>query len=427
MMEIPDSLGRGRAYLPRVADTLLENRLRSAGAVLVEGPKACGKTFTAERRARSHLFLDTDSRARTALTVDPALALEGDPPQLIDEWQLEATTVWNHVRSQVDRRGLTGQFILTGSAVPRDDVSRHTGAGRFARIRMRPMSLLESGESTGAISLASLLAGERPDSPASALSVTDLIDLTVRGGWPLNLSMAIADAAQSNRDYLQSIVEVDIARVDTAGRDPRRALILMRALARNVALDHKVARLVHSIDEPDIQLARSTAYDYLAAFERLMILEVQPAWSTHLRSRATLRTAARTHFVDPSLAVAALAASPASLVSDLNAFGFLFESLAVRDTRIYADALGGSVMHYRDSDNLEVDIIVSADDRWGAFEVKLGEAGIDEAARKLLAFAKKIDSSKVGEPAVLGVITGTGFGYTRSDGVMVIPIGALGP
>ncbi len=418
---------RAGAYLPRIADTLLASRLRSAGAVLVEGPKACGKTFTAEQRARSQVFLDTDSRARTALTIDPTLVIGGDPPQLIDEWQLEATTVWNYVRAQVDRRGVPGQFILTGSAVPRDDVSRHTGAGRFARIRMRPMSLYESGESTGVMSLSSLLSGDRPDSTASELSVTDLIDLTVRGGWPLNLPMAIADAAQANRDYLQSIAEVDITRVDTASRDPRRALILMRALARNVALDHKIARLVSTIDEPDIQMARSTAYDYLAAFERLMIIEVQQAWSTHLRSRATLRTAARTHFVDPSLAVAALGASPASLVTDLNTFGFLFESLAVRDLRIYADALSGTVMHYRDSDQLEVDIIVSTDDRWAAFEVKLGDAGIDEAARKLLTFAGKIDSSKVGQPAVLGVITGTGFGYTRPDGVVVVPIGALGP
>jgi len=418
---------RPTPYLPRVTDALLSGRLRSAGAVLVEGPKACGKTFTAEQHARSYVFLDTDTRARAALDVDPALVLSGEPPQLIDEWQLEANTVWNHVRSQVDRRGKPGQFILTGSAVPREDISRHTGAGRFARIRMRPMSLFESGESTGAMSLSSLLAGDRPDSPASELTVTDLIDLTVRGGWPLNLPMPADDAAQANRDYLRSIAEVDVARVDSAGRDPRRALLLMQAMARNVALDHKIARLVDSITEPDIHLARSTAYDYLAAFERLMIIEVQQAWSTHLRSRATLRTAPRTHFVDPSLAVAALGASPDSLVRDLNAFGFLFESLAVRDMRIYAEPLGGSVMHYRDSDQLEVDVIVTTDREWGAFEVKLGDSAVDGAAQRLLAFAQKIDSNKVGPPAVLGVITGTGFGYTRPDGVVVVPIGALGP
>ena len=418
---------RSQHYLPRVMDTLLAGRLRSSGAVLLEGPKACGKTFTAEQMTGSQVYLDLDPAARTAIRIDPTLVLNGEPPQLIDEWQLEATSVWNHVRNEVNRRARPGQFVLTGSAVPDDDAARHTGAGRFARLRMRPMSLYESGESTGAMSLSALLDGGRPTSPASALTVHDLVGVTVRGGWPLCLDLDLADASRANRDYLRIIVEVDITRVDPARNDPARALRLLRALARNVAMDHKVARLASSADGDDSPMARTTAYDYLGAFERLMVTELQPAWSTHLRSRARLRTAPRTHFVDPSLAVAALDASPVQLLRDLNAFGYLFESLVIRDIRIYSDPLDGTVTHYRDGDGLEVDVIVSTADRWGAFEVKLGTAQIDEAAAKLLAFANKIDTSRMGSPAVLGVVTGTGYGYTRPDGVVVIPVGALGP
>lgn len=418
---------RTGAYRARVLDGVLAGRLESAGAVLLEGPKACGKTYTAEQACNSFVYLDVDTAARAALAVAPGLVLDGDPPQLVDEWQLEATTVWNHVRDRVNRRGLPGQYVLTGSAVPDDDASRHTGAGRIARLRMRPMSLFESGESTGAMSLGALLAGERPTSSASALTVPDIVDVVVRGGWPLHLPMSAKAAARANRDYLTNIAEVDIRRIDPARNDPGRALRLLRALARNTALDHKVARLVAEADGEQPPLARTTIYDYLAAFDRLLITETVPAFSTHLRSRATLRTAQRTHFVDPSLAVAALGATSRSLLADLEAFGFLFESMVVRDMRVYSDPMDGGVHHYRDSDDLEVDIIVTTPGAWGAFEVKLGVGHIDEAAATLTAFAKKVDTSRVGSPAVLGVITATGFGYTRPDGIVVIPIGALGP
>ena len=273
------ALDRSQQYRPRVMDAVLSGRLRSSGAVLLEGPKACGKSFTAEQVARSQVYLDLDPAARAAIRVDPTLVLNGEPPQLIDEWQLEATAVWNHVRNEVNRRARPGQFVLTGSSVPDDDAARHTGAGRFARLRMRPMSLYESGESTGAMSLSALLEGERPTSPASALTVPDLVDLTVRGGWPLHLDLDLADAARANRDYLRSIAEVDITRVDPARNDPARAGRLLRALARNVAMDHKVARLAASADGDDSPLARTTAYDYLGAFERLMVTELQPAWA----------------------------------------------------------------------------------------------------------------------------------------------------
>ncbi|WP_159805951.1 ATP-binding protein [Cellulomonas citrea] len=419
-------------YLPRIADELLADRLASTGAVLIEGPRACGKTRTAEQATRSAVYLDRDESALTALQVDPSLVLGGEPPQLVDEWQLDATRVWNQVRAQVDTRQAAGQFVLTGSSVPDDDARRHSGAGRFARLMMRPMSLFESRDSTGSMSLRALLAGERPSAPAADVDIHRTAELIVRGGWPLNLPMTPTQAAAANRDHLRTIAEVDLARVAGSRRDPVRVTRFLQALARNTAMEHVVERLVGETisDTPDDagSLTRPTAYRYQDALARLMVLELQPAWSTHLRSRSRLRDKPRTHLVDPSLAAAALDASPATLVRDLNTLGLLFESLVVRDMRVYADALDATVSHYRDSDNLEVDIVVEArDGTWGAFEVKLGAGQIDTAATSLLKFAAKVDTDKVGPPAVLGVITSNGYGLTRPDGVVTIPIGALGP
>jgi predicted AAA+ superfamily ATPase len=423
------TVGRSETtYRARVLDGVLEQRLRSSGAVLLEGPKACGKTSTAQQVTASQVYLDTDYAANEAIRVDPGLVLTGDPPQLVDEWQLEATRVWNFVRGEVNRRGVPGQFVLTGSAMPEDDARRHTGAGRFARLMMRPMSLFESGESNGAMSLSALLSGQRP-SAAATLQVPDIADLVVRGGWPLNLEMSVTAAGQANVDYLRSIAEVDISRVDGMRRDPLLVQRLLQALARNVGMEQKVARLAAEAEGEDGSIARSTAYAFLSALRRLMVIEEQPPWSTHLRSRATLRTAARTHFVDPSLAVAALGAGRERLLADLNYLGLLFESLAVRDCRVYAGPLDATVHHHRDSDSLEVDLVVQCrDGRWGAFEVKLGgEQAVEDAAAGLLRFADKVDTDKIGQPAVLGVITAAGYGYTRKDDVVVIPIGALGP
>jgi predicted AAA+ superfamily ATPase len=416
------------SYTPRVIDGLIVDRLAATGAVLIEGPKACGKTFTAEQHAKSAIYLDSDPGARNALRVDPSLVLDGEPPQLIDEWQLEATPVWSHVRREVDKRKLPGQFILTGSAVPNEDHSRHSGAGRFARLTMRTMSLFESGDSTGAMSLAALMNGERPTSPATRLSVADVAELVTRGGWPLNIGKSSDVAARANIDYLKTVTDVDIARLAGARRDPATAMRLTQALARRTAMELKVAPLAQETDSTEDNIARSTVYEYLSIFEQLMVIESQPSWVTHLRSRARLRKAPRIHFADPSLAAAALRAGPKRLLSDLNFLGLLFESLVVRDARIYADTLDASIYHYRDSNDLEVDIIVEATDgRWGAFEVKLGVGEIDEASEKLLRFAEIVDTEKTGPPAILGVITATGYGYTRPDGIVVAPIGALGP
>ncbi len=290
------------------------------------------------------------------------------------------------------------------------------------------MSLFESGESSGDMSLSALLAGDRPTASPPSFTARDIAELVVRGGWPLNIGKSVVASSRANVDYLKTIVEVDVPRIGGARRDPASALRLARALARNVAMEQRVKRLAAEVAGEDEGLARTTVYDHLEIFERLMVIEEQPPWAVHLRSRATLLRASRTHFVDPSLAVAALQAGTGRLIEDLNYLGLLFESLVVRDSRVYASPLDGTVYHYRDSDGLEVDVIIqTADGRWGAFEVKLGAAQVDAAAAKLVTFAAKVDTTKSGIPAVLGVITSSGYGYTRPDGVVVVPIGSFGP
>ena len=415
-------------YLPRVVDDVIAERLGSAGAVLLEGPKACGKTRTAQRIAASAIFLDIDEAAQAAIQVDPTLVLAGEPPQLIDEWQIEATRVWNHVRAQVDARTAPGQFILTGSSVPNDDVRRHTGAGRIARITMRPMSLFESRVSSGVMSLATLMAGERPTSRQTGIEVRDIADLVVRGGWPLTVDKPLQSAAQFTSDYLANICDVDASRVEGVRRDPYRVRRFLQSIARNAATEMKLARIAADVGSDGDALSRATVYDYLSVMRRLMVIEEQPPWAPHLRSRTRLRQASKMHFVDPSLATAALGAHPGQLLADLNYLGLLFESMVLRDARVYAEPLGASLHHYRDGDDLEVDLVVhTPSGTWGAFEVKLNPTRVDAAAASLLRLVKKIDTDRVGQPAVLGVITATGYGYTRADGVVVIPIGALGP
>lgn len=413
-------------YRPRVADAELADRLQAAGAVVVEGPKACGKTVTARQAAASEVLLDIDENARAAVAVNPALVLDGPTPRLIDEWQMEPQ-IWNHVRRAVDDRDQPGQFILAGSAVPADDATRHTGAGRFSRLRMRPMSLFESDAGTGTVSLGGLLEGEPTESSDPGLTINDLAGEIARGGWPGLRDLPLAQAQQRVRDYLEEIRRTDINAIDGVRRDPESVGRLLRSLARNVATHVAAATLAADTEDAERPLKKHTAGDYLAALERLFIVENQPAWAPHLRSRYVLRRAAKRHFVDPSLAVAALRASPAALLRDLSLLGLLFESLVVRDLRVYAQASGGRVLQYRDSDGLEIDAIVATDDgRWAAFEIKLGgDKLIDEGVESLTTFSKRVDTTKCGDPAVLGVIVGNGYGYVRKDGVHVIPIGTL--
>jgi predicted AAA+ superfamily ATPase len=414
-------------YKSRIIESELRLRLASAGAVVIEGPKACGKTATAETLAASSVLLDVDEQARRAADVDPSLVLAGSTPRLIDEWQV-VPAIWNHVRRTVDARGQPGQFILTGSAVPADDITRHTGAGRFSRVRMRPMSLFESGHSSGAVSMQSLLTGEHVETPDSHLTIPGLAERIAVGGWPGNLSMTPAEAVVAVQSYIDEIRRADISRVDGVRRDPTKIGRLLRALARNESTPATAATIAADTNSGDGAIGDDTVRGYIDALERLMIVENQPAWAPHLRSRSRLRQGPKRHFVDPSLAVASLRASPERLLSDMELFGLLFESLVIRDLRVYAQANDAEVLHYRDNTGLEVDAIVETQDgRWAAFEVKLGQSAIDEASETLRRFVDRIDTRKCGTPQVLAVITGNGFSYVRPDGVAVIPIGSLGP
>lgn len=413
------------SYLPRVVDDESRRRLDAAGAVVIEGPKACGKTETAKRLAGSVVLLDVDAQALAAARVDPSLVLDGPIPRLLDEWQVEPA-IWNHVRRAVDERQAAGQFILTGSSVPPDDVDRHTGAGRFSFLRMRPMSLAESGHTSGQVSFSEMFAGVPVRAADSGMTVPRLAELITIGGWPAQQGASVGAAAQAAIDYLHQVCTVDVARVGGARRDPAKVEALVRSLARNVATEVAITTLAADAGGADGELSRVTVSEYLTVLERLMVIEDQPAWAPHLRSTRQLRSSAKRHFADPSLAVAALRAGPDRLLQDLNFFGLLFESLVVRDLRVLSQPLGGSVLHYRDNKGLEVDAIVElADGRWAAFEIKLGQTAIDQAATSLSKFRDVVDIERRGEPAVLGVITATGYGYVRDDGIAVIPIGTV--
>jgi predicted AAA+ superfamily ATPase len=395
--------------------------------VLIEGPKACGKTETARRQAASEVLLDVDENARAAAAIDPGLVLDGPTPRLIDEWQQEPR-IWNHLRRAVDDRQAPGQFILAGSATPTDDDTRHTGTGRIMRLRMRPMSLFEAEVSTGDISLADLLNGERASSRDAGLSVKDLADEIARGGWPGTRGLGLDDALQATRAYLDEVCRTDIHSVDGVRRDPNKVQRVLHSLARNVATSVTATTLGHDAGGSEGPIADETVATYLDALRRLFVLEDQPAWAPHLRSKYNLRRAARRHFVDPSLAVAALRTAPGPLLKDLNLLGLLFESMVIRDLRIYAQGLDGEILQYRDNSDLEVDAIISASDgRWAAFEIKLGSGLIDEGAASLQKFLQRVDTAKCGDPAAVGVIVGDGYGYVRDDGIQVVPIGALGP
>ncbi len=415
------------AYTARVVDGQLLHALSTAGAVLIEGPKACGKTATAQQVAATVTNLDVDAQARAAAEVDPALILTGPAPHLLDEWQ-EFPAVWNHVRRAVDASGEPGRFILAGSSVPADDVRRHSGAGRFGRLRMRPMSLFESGHSTGSISLAHLLDGEPARSPAATLPIDRLAELAVAGGWPARRNASVEDAATYVRDYVSLTCDVDVPRVGGPRRDPARVRRLIMSLARNLATEAPLTTLARDTAGPTPAISRDTVSDYVDALESLMVIEDQPSWAPHIRSASVLRKSAKRHFADPSLALAALGAGPERLLADLNYFGYVFESLVIRDLRVLSAPLGGQVLHYRDNSGLEVDaIVLLPDGRWAAFEVKLGTAQIDAAAASLLKFAATVDQAKSGPPTTLGVITPGGYGLRRTDGIDVVPLAALAP
>ena len=417
------------SYVPRILDNQLKQRLQTAGAVVIEGPKASGKTETARQVAASHIYLDTDTQAQNALHIDPSLVLSGPNPRLLDEWQIEPT-LWNQVRRAVDKSQTPGQFILTGSSVPNDDNDRHTGAGRFSFLKLRPLTLFESGHSNGAISLTSLMNGDTGSDPGTDATIHDIANWIAAGGWPIQHGRPIDAAIQSAKDYIQQVAHVDVSRVNTESgkKDPVKVTKLIQSLSRNIATEVTDTVLASDAGDHQNPLARNTVASYLEALERLMILENLPAWSPHLRSKRTLRQRSKKFLVDPSLAMASLGATPKRLVEDLKFMGFMFEALVMRDLRVFAENLGGQVFHYRDSENLEVDAIVQLPNGdWGAFEIKLGTKAIDEAANSLQKFRTQIDTEKSGEPKVLGIITGLGYGYKRDDGIQVIPATTLAP
>ena len=418
-----------QGYRPRVADTAVAERLDSAGAVLIEGPKGCGKTWTALRRARSAVRFDADAAARRLVTVSPEAVLEGAPPRLLDEWQL-APEIWNLVRHACDRSAEAGRFLLTGSTAPADDIVRHSGAGRIARVRLRPMSLYESGASTGLVSLGRLLEGEPIDPGASETGFRDVCNAICTGGWPWLNGSSPATAQRSLRDYLDEVRRLDVGDRSQRARNPVLVEKLLISLARNTATTAPNSRLASDADS-ERPLNHQTVRAYLDALTRLFVVEDLPAWPTHLRSRARLTKSPKRHFVDPSLAAAALRAGPDALVADLDTCGLLFESLAVRDLRVYADTHECDLYHHRLDSGLEADAVIRRryTGEWIAAEMKLSHSPdvIDAAARSLLRVADSVDTTKAGPQAALLVITPTGYAYTRPDGVAVAPLTTLGP
>lgn len=425
----PDNpLGRIRNYIPRFADAELANRLRATGAVLVEGPRGCGKTQTALQPAKSAVRLDRDQAARRVGELNPALLLHGERPRLIDEWQL-VKDVWNEVRGDVDDHPEeTGRYILAGSAMPADDETRHTGSLRITRLRMRPMSLAESGHSSRTVSLAALFAGRDAEAADPGLDIRGIAERIVIGGWPALLRRDPADAMVATQGYLDETCRVDLGRLDGPRHDPENVTRVLRSLARCVATEASASTIGADVAGVDGQGAVNyhTVIDYIKALTRLFIVEDLPAWSPALRSRGVLRSSVTRHFVDPSLAAAALGAGTDRLLRDPETLGFLFESLVIRDLRIYGQAIGASVFHYRENTGAEADAILQVrSGRWAAVEVKLGQGDIDKGASSLLRVAANVDTERHGNPAFLAVVTGWGYAYRRPDGVLVIPVGTL--
>ena len=416
-------------YLPRIADEKLKLSLATSGAVLIVGPKWCGKTRTAEEVAASILYMqDTDHAEAYKLLADtkPSKLLEGETPRLIDEWQ-QAPVLWNTVRFAVDKRRARGQFILTGSVVPPQTSDMHTGTGRISRMTMRTMSLYESGESTGGISLADLFDGKTDMFDENKLSIEQIAFILTRGGWPEAVGEENEKyALHMVYNYLDAVANQDMSRIDGVERNPDRVYALLRSIARNISTQANTATLLKDLVSNDEGLCDKTINDYVNALKKLYVVEDLPAWSPHLRSKRAIRTTAKRHFTDPSIATASLRADTGKLMNDFKAFGYLFESLCIRDLRIYADALDGSVYHYRDQLNFEVDAIIQLrDERWAAVEIKMGAGEIEKAAENLIKFSNNIDTDKMPAPSFLMVLTGTEHAFQMKNSVWVVPIGCL--
>jgi len=419
-------------YKHRIADSILERKVLGKGAVLIEGPKWCGKTTTAKQIAKSILDLGDSSvlmQSSQLIEISPQALLEGKTPRLIDEWQA-LPTIWDSIRSEVDKRGEPSQFILTGSSVlPEADETIHSGTGRFAHVKMRTMSLYESGESTGSISLTDLFEGKNFGVLQNEMNIEELAYLTCRGGWPWATLIPKSVALDQAFDYVDSVIQKDIQRVDKTKRSPDRARLLLRSYARNISQQISYNTIRKDMLSNDAStLDEDTVADYVKALKKLFVIEDLAAWNPNIRSKAAIRTSDTRHFVDPSIGTAVLRLGPKDLINDLQTFGLFFEDLVVRDLRVFAEALDGELYHYRDSSGLECDTVLHRHDgSYALLEVKIGgEERINEGATNLLALANNIDTNKMPAPSFMAVIIGVGkYAYQRKDGVYVIPIGCL--
>lgn len=420
-------------YKKRLADDVLRDKLEASGAVLVEGAKWCGKTTTSKQIAKSILYMQEPAQKRQNLLMadtNPSLLLQGNIPRLIDEWQL-APKLWDAVRFEVDQRDDFGQFILTGSAVPPDSSEiSHSGTGRISRMLMRPMSLLESGESNGSVSLAGLFNANYDVSASAESDIEELAFLICRGGWPKAIGKSIKVALQQAIDYYDAVVNSDISRVDGKERNPERAKLLMRSYSRNIGSQAKFVEMRQDILGNDIDsFSIDTLYDYLNALKKIFVVEDAPAWNPNLRSKTAIRNTDTRYFVDPSIATASMGLGPKDLINDLNTMGLFFENLCVRDLRIYAQSIGGEIYHYRDRSGLECDAVVHLrNGSYGLVEIKLGgDKLIEEGATTLKKFEKIIDSAKMKSPSFKMILTGVGnYAFKRPDGILVVPIRSLG-
>ena len=420
-------------YKPRIIDAKVEEYLSAFGAVCIEGPKWCGKTWTSAQHSKSEIYIGDPAnnfQNRQLAELSPELVLTGEAPRLIDEWQ-EVPPLWDAVRYKVDQAAEKGRFILTGSATPNHKGVLHSGAGRIAKLRMRPMSLYESGDSNGQVSLEKLCHGEVTTAMTGEVDLTKLIELIIRGGWPGSLGLPLKQAMLLPAEYLNAVIDDDVYRIDGIRRDTRKMRLLLRSLARNestTVTNRTLMRDIKAIDDEDID--GETVSAYLDIFKRLFITDNQPPFAAGIRSSVRIKQAEKRHFSDPSLACALLRATPAGLIDDLETLGFLFEALCERDLRIYAESFDANLYHYQDYQNKEIDAVIElADGQWCAFEIKLGANQIDTAAENLLKVKRQIEEDPRGKPpTVLCVLCGmSNAAYQRADGVFVVPITALKP
>lgn len=421
-----------KEYRKRIQDKILEKKLKGKGAVLIEGPKWCGKTTTAEQISKSVLYMaKPEDKEQNMLLADinPSLLLNGETPRLIDEWQL-APKLWDAVRFEADHRGEEGQFILTGSSVPANMESvSHTGTGRFSWLTMRPMSLYESGESTGEISLNELFSNPNSISAINKLNLEDIAFLCCRGGWPRSIFMDKDIALEQVYDYYDAVINSDISKVDGVSRTPMRVKKLMRSYSRNIGTQANNETIKEDmINNDSASLDTDTVLSYVNALKKIFVIEESPAWNPNLRSKIAVRTSDTRYFVDPSIAVASLGLGPNDLINDIKTFGFIFKSLCIRDLRVYAEANNGKVYHYRDSSDLECDAVIHLrNGTYGLVEIKLGGDNlIQEGAENLIKLKNKIDTEIMNNPSFMMILTATGnYAYKREDGVFVVPIGCL--